>query len=486
MESVYDDPEVRRRMAEFLGVAALEDLEEARSAFLVGYGPTGVVGPAPPSVLPEWLDRGPAEGLEIRRSLWDHGSLVVTLDFEQVNFDCPAEPYRDPRRTFALLEPAVAAAREILAEHGIPVLHLVSGRGHHLLWRVRRGSRAFARLASSGQVAPRVRELYARPYPPAGDPVPRELGAAYAAAGLVMELVAHRIKRKAAPRCDVPVEITQVAVGPRERGREMVSIDLSRYADPLGARTLLLPFSLDRRPQQLRPALAEDFAPVFPAMYLVPVVGGEVEEAFAAVRDPAAAVRLARRASCQIPDAAEGMERLMDYYRASSLSQFHNWFYAQEPQPPGEWGETYEKLAQNGLPPCARTILDCPGGLLLDPRGIERLTRVLLALGWHPRHIAGLVRARSERAGSWGEGWNARDPGSHADFYVRLFAGLFVAGTDDLVSFNCQSAKEAGFCFHTECSFNLLDYRGSLLERRAHGRLARRPVDRLLLPDEAV
>ncbi|HYG65729.1 MAG TPA: hypothetical protein VEL74_24305 [Thermoanaerobaculia bacterium] len=437
METEYDDAEVRHRITEFLGGPSLE---EAKCVFLVGYGPAGEAhGPAPPSVLPDWLE----QGLDVRRSLWDRGSLLAVLDIGYVDFDRPAEAGLDRQRVSALLEPVAAAAGAILAEHGIVALHLRSGRGHQLVWRIRRGSRAFARLASAGQVPPRLRELYARPHPPSDEPVPREMGAAYAALALVMELVAHRIKRKAAPLCTVPVEITNLAVGPGERGREMISIDLSGYADPLSARTLRVPFTgLDGAPE------------------------------------PAAGT------CCLIPDAAEGMERLVDYYRASALSQFHTWFYSQEPAPPPELDETSALLELERLPPCARTILSCPGGLLSASSGVERVTRVLLSFGWHPRHIAGLVRSRYERTGPWGEGWNARDPGSLADFYVRLFSGLFFVGTDDLVSFNCQSARESGFCFHPVCSCNLLDYRGPLLERRAHGRLARRPLDRVVGGEE--
>lgn len=478
MDSEYDDAEVRQRMTEFLGAPALE---EAAAVYLTGYGPAADAhGPAAPRVLPEWLE----QGLEIRRSLWDRGSLLVDLDIEYVNFDFPAEPYLDPERTFALQEPVAAAALEILAEHGIPALHLLSGRGHHFVWRVRRRSRAFARLASAGQVPPRTRELYARPHPPAGEPVAREMGAAYAAVALVMELVAHRIKRKAAPLCALPVEVTDVAVGPGERGREMISIDLSEYADPLSARTLRIPFSLYLKPQHRQAELGPDIVSHLPRMHVTPFVDGDLAEPLAALRDPESAVRLAGRASCLIPEAAEGMERLMDYYRASSLSQFHAWFYSQEPHPPGDRERTYDRLELEQLPPCARTILDSPGGLLLNPTGIERVTRVLLALGWHPRHIAGLLRSHYERAGVWDGQWDACDAGSRADFYVRLFAGLFMVGTDDLVSFNCQSAQDSGFCFHSECSYNLLTYRSSLLERRAHGRLARRPLDRLFLPEE--
>jgi hypothetical protein len=42
--------------------------------------------------------------------------------------------------------------------------------------------------------------------------------------------------------------------------------------------------------------------------------------------------------------------------------------------------------------------------------------------------------------------WQEYDPGMRADFYTRLFAGLWKTGVDGLVDFNCVSTAEKGFC----------------------------------------
>jgi hypothetical protein len=115
---------------------------------------------------------------------------------------------------------------------------------------------------------------------------------------------------------------------------------------------------------------------------------------------------------------------------------------------------------------------------------VQRVVRVMLALGWHPRHIAGLIRSKYERNHGWGDQWHGYDPGTRADFYARVFAGQFVTGVDDLVDFNCQSAREEGTCFVSPCDDNLQHYRESLIERRTHERLACRPFNRLFLPAE--
>ena len=130
-----------------------------------------------------------------------------------------------------------------------------------------------------------------------------------------------------------------------------------------------------------------------------------------------------------------------------------------------------------------RVALEEPNDLLLRPAYIRRLVRVMLALGWHPRHIAGLICSKYRRDFGWTQFVNV-DPATRADFYTRVFAGLFAAGTDDLVDFNCVSAQEQGTCTFSDCGFDLLDFKKSALERRAHDKLANRPFNRLLLPSE--
>jgi hypothetical protein len=76
------------------------------------------------------------------------------------------------------------------------------------------------------------------------------------------------------------------------------------------------------------------------------------------------------------------------------------------------------------------------------------------------------------------------DAATRADFYVRIFAGQFAAGVDDLVDFNCSSIREKGLCVPHAGRCDVEGLRTSLLERRHHGRLAHRPFNRLFLPQE--
>jgi hypothetical protein len=103
-------------------------------------------------------------------------------------------------------------------------------------------------------------------------------------------------------------------------------------------------------------------------------------------------------------------------------------------------------------------VLSFPNDLLLKPSGMQLVTRSLLASGWHPRHIAGLIRSKFENpAFGWQDKWVEYDPSQRAEFYVRLFAGELAERLDSAIDFNCVSQQEKQFCWHPRgCSLEPL------------------------------
>jgi hypothetical protein len=430
--------------------------------------------------LPSWMDRG----VELNRSFWDRASLICHLDIEYVNFDDPGYPFLHEARVFALQAPVIAAAEEVLAECGIHPMKLMTGRGYHLVWSIERGSRACAELAALGHVSASLKRLYSIERAPTGEQVTPELGAAFAGLGLVMEYVASEVKARAAPLCEVPVQPGAIESGGGPHGREMISLDITEYADPLCSRVMRAPFSVYLKPDQQRLGLGEGLTDGIAPLVVIPLGDLAVAEALAVRHDPAAAALLAETSWGNIPDESRAMKRLIKAYRGSALANFHAEFYAQEHDAPALWPETYDRLPPDVLPPCTRVILENPNDLLLRPGCAQRVVRVMLSLGWHPRHIAGLIRSKYERNHAWGDQWRGYDPATRADFYARVFSGLVITGVDDCIDFNCKSAREEGICFVEHCSENLLRFRSSLLDRRHHERLACRPFNRLFSLEE--
>ena len=128
---------------------------------------------------------------------------------------------------FEIQQPVVETIERALREYGIPTLHLLSGRGHHFVWRIQRDSEAFKRLVQLARGPKSLWEATPEIEQPKGKNVRVELARAFAGLGLAMEFLGHRVKQIAAPCIKIPVELTAVEVGPSEHGREMISIDIS-------------------------------------------------------------------------------------------------------------------------------------------------------------------------------------------------------------------------------------------------------------------
>ncbi len=418
-------------------------------------------------------------GWDLGRSLWDRDLLLFHLDIEYVNFDYLAEPYLDLQRSFALQEPVIQVVRDILARFDIQALQLMSGRGYHFIWQIPLESPETQQLVEWAHVSSNLEKRYASVYVDSNASISEQLAKAYSGQALVMEYLAHLIKEKAAPQSEVPVEITAVNVGPGQRGREMISIDISEYGDPLHTRMIRVPFS-----PYLKTSVQHHIRGVMspeqlPALFMLPVQTGSLIDAVNRMQDEQQILHAAQQQSIKIPTLIDGTRQLIQDYAKSNLFEFHQWFYSQEQHEAADWAETYDVFAYDSLPTCVAQLCQNPNDTLQKPGCIQLLTRTLLALGWHPRHIAGFIRSKYERNYGWGNYWYEYDAALRADFYVRLFTGLFAVGRDDLVDFNSVSTREKGIASHADCY--LYPFKQSLLNRRKHEQLGCRPFNRLLL-----
>ena len=444
MPSVYADPAVRSRLIEFLGG---DTLEHATAAYVTQSD--GCQFDSNQLRPPVGLDELLASELDIARSFADSESLLLHLDVEYVNFDSPAEAYLDPWRTFDLQEPVVRVIETLLLQWGIRPLHLITGQGHHFVWRIARASTVAGQITALCP-APELLESCAERVPTRfREVIDLDAQRAFAAISLLMEYVAHQVKAAAAPLSKFPVTITAVHVGPcATKHREIISIDISEYGDPLHSRMVRMPFTNYLKPWVSGLARSLGIEKEIPTFRAIPLHEIDIRQAIK-VRQVDADVRdLARRACVRIPEQSAGTGRLLADYLSSPLRQFHEFFYAEQHDPKERWHETYDRTPLESLPSCARHLLVWPNDVLLKPAGIQLLTRCLLAEQWHPRHIAGLIRSKFENPDfNWGVSWGDYVPAIRADFYTRLFAGMHAVGLDHLIDLNCTSTREKGFCF---------------------------------------
>lgn len=472
--SYYRDPEIVNRMVHYLGGDCLRDVT---CVYLSRCDSL----PRPPYLLkkPQELSFYLEQGLDVGRSLWDRKSLLFHLDIDFVNFDSPLETFLHRERIFRIQEPLTRAIETTLVSYRILPLHLVSGRGHHFVWQVNQESETFRKILEQGCLPATLQGKYGQVLPLFNEHFPAELGRAFSGAGMIMEYLAYQTKEKAARESDVPIQLTDVMPSGNAR-REIVCIDLSEYGDPLHMRMIRVPFSVYRKQEglPLNPAAGEQVPRM---MAMIPLQDLDVTFSVRRMENLCDVAGIAERANTRIPDYTAETEGLVNAYKGSNVKLFHEWFYMEKHDEPRVWSETYDRTPIHLLPPCAQRILVYPNDLLLKPTAIQLIARLMLSMGWHPRHIAGLIRSKYERDFGWGSMWYEYDAATRADFYVRIFSGAFVLEQDDLADLNCISTKQKGLCPGGESCDDLDLYRESLNNRKSHGRLGCGPFNRLIL-----
>ncbi len=457
----YRNPNVRERIAQYCGGFA-DDPQSFTAEYLVGYGeslkwerthPEGFVS------LPKkgfyWILK---KGLDIFRSNWDRESTLGILDIEYFSIDYPGEPYAHPREIFKKLEPLYSTILKVFSSFGIIPLVIMTGQGYHFSTRVSRRKKIELKLEELGKIPSSLSGKYASSGPRRPRYVSHRHGKAFEGMGRLMEYLTHLILKEKMP-LSLPVVTTDVAVGRVSRlGREAISIDLSMYGDPLYMRDIRCPFSSYQKHKVARYKVGEDLARHFPIQVALPRGDLGLADLFSMRFNFQKAADYAAQVETKIPECSDGFEKLIEAYRTSPLYHFHLAFDQEEHDPPKIWYRTYDAFDHNLLPPCVNHCLKFPNDHLLKPTNLQLLTRVLMKMGWHPKHIAGLIRSKFERDYGWGNTWMRYDASSRANFYVRLFAGLLATGLDGEKDLNCLSHREKGYCFRPFCGFNLADY----------------------------
>jgi sugar phosphate isomerase/epimerase len=444
MPAVYANPIVRKRLIEFLGG---DTLGNATAVYITQsdgckYDPSLLRTPVD-------VDHFLSRELDIARSLADTASLLFHLDVEYVNFDSPGEAFLNPSRAFELQEPVVRVIETLLVEWGIKPLHMITGQGHHFVWRISRETALAGSIAALCPAPELLDECEQRVPLALRANIDIEAHRSFAAISLLMEYVAHRVKDAAGSLSEFPVELTAVHVGPcASKQREIISIDISEYGDPLHTRMVRMPFTNYLKPWVNGFVREHGLEGKLLPFRTIPLHEIDIQQAIKVRQVEAAVIDLAHRASVHIPEQTDGTARLLEDYLTSHLRRFHKRFYADQHDPKDRWHETYDRASMDIFPPCARHILTWPNDLLLKPAGMQLVTRCLLAAGWHPRHIAGFIRSKFENPSfNWGVNWADYVPAIRADFFTRVFAGLYDTGLDRLIDFNCTSTREKGFCF---------------------------------------
>lgn len=413
--------------------------------------------------------------LDIHRSVWDRENFVGVLDVEYFSKAFPGEPYLAPARIFTLLEPVYQCISDIMAGYGIPLFANATGQGYNFGIFVGKESPVFNDIVEIGYVERTLEYDYSHPSPKRGRPVPEEDGRAFDVMGKICEFLCHRIVTESPDLgLSVPVVIGDIVCG-NER-REAISLDLSLYVNPLHTRSIRSPFSVYSKHLLKTGIIGEVVAKSVGYLFCIPRSTKDMELSLSKVlnirKNMDDAMKLAEVTNSYVPDQSEGFSRLLDDYKKSALYAFHQDYDAAGQDDSADWPCGYDRFDLSSIPPCAAQPLIYPNPLLLQPTAILHLVRVLMADGWHPKHIAGLSCSKYGRDYGWEVNFTRYDALRWANVWVRIYAGMILCGADGLSDLNCVSQQEKGeawmglrYCPDPWCGFNLADYQDALRRR---------------------
>lgn len=483
----YQNPEVIKRMLEYCGASQKEAshfnfefwgippsqsnniraaADRTTAEFISGWGDwlERIKGKKQTS-WPKWDLGVPLEHeLDIFRSLWDERNMVYLLDIEYINSKDKQKVYNDPHDVFWKIDSFYRATFETLRGFGITPLIVATGQGYHFIFKTpsfeKDGSviHVAQELTDIGHVEDTLAGKYANYHGQfkARRPVPLNLGKAFDTSGRLMEFLLHEILRHCAKfHVELPITVGDVAVG--NPGKESINFDLSTYADPLYTRVHRFVFSTHSKAKGKIAAPALLTIPRF-----TPSNGHElsmhdllrIRMSLDDAQNYAAAIHT------EIPDNTEGVEILLERYKASRLFAHHKDFNAVQREPHTKWHKTYDEFDPNQLPPCLRVPFQQPSPALLQPTHIHALTRALTSRGWwHPKHVAGLISSKYERDHGWPYNWKKADAYMHAATWVRIYSGLIACGLDNKFDLNCLSQDQKGLCTAPGCGYRLEDLR---------------------------
>ncbi len=462
----YRHPEVRKRIDEFCGG------QPFTCEYLVGFGEylvrNGYRRPLRLTNRPEELAGLMEEGLDLFRAVWDRKSTLAVWDIEYFNLDTWQGIYSDQLTYFELMEPVYRQIENLLRGYGISHLNDCTSSGYHFVSRIPFASPVHRKLERIGRPEKSLVEKYS--LVPGGDdkrtrPLPARAGKGYSGIGRLHEFLSHLVIERTRKNSPLSVTISDTAVIRNGRGREGFSLDITQYADPLYMRDIRTTFSTHQKHKVYIGQVGEELARRLPVYATVPRNDLSYRELFRIRKDLKRAAGYAAECSGFIPDAASGWEKVIADYRRSKLYAFHREFDRVDPAPPEAWPDTYWRLDPETLPACAGAALKNSSWGMLNPTSIRNLCRVLFALGWHPKHIAGLINSYYLSRPGWNIDWNKYHAETRANFWARIYCGLIATGNDDLADFNCRSHQEKGHCPAHWCGHRLEELRDKIRAR---------------------
>ena len=364
------------------------------------------------------------EGCDLYRSILDLDGVILALDLEYGNRDYHGEVFHHPLETFEKLESTRAAIRDLLDEHAIKHIELMTGQGYNFVMRIARGSPTYKSLLTIGhhlKVLSRttLNQLEEKEREHGNMPLVDD-NLVFAAFGRVTDYVVDQVRGPSA----LPLHTSDIY-----DDAEIAILDTTLYGYLITRRMIRCAFSLHQK-TLTDPIYGFDGPPIV----AIPSQGVSLEERLKIRQDErgnyAKACAFARETSAEIP--VSNLGSLLVNYTTSDVFSRHSAFAKALTEAgdggPGQedyvwhlsnWDVLESKLKHVELDAEAYEIIGNPNPKLLEPWWLRHIIRSLRENDFNFCDVVSLITSKYLADFGWGPDLHKNDAALRAEYWAR-------------------------------------------------------------------
>lgn len=326
------------------------------------------------------------------------------------------------------IAPIVMFETNFLQKHGVPHIIDLTPSGWHVLFTVKRGTKAYDHIKNIGCLEDELATAYSYTDPndikrnPAVGP---EAGLVYSGMGRLKEYLALRAMAHAQQHPEVPTTIS-------DSEEKCVNEDITDTGDPGFMRIMRIPFSLHKKRRRYFPGsepLQDVIFRFFPGKNTTndgkDVLVNDWEYLLSCMWSKEMAVKHSRCFTGKIPVATdESIDGLVSEYKRSGLYRFHQEFDSEPELEPGKalHGARYDA----DLSDKSKDFIMFPCPRALQPKVLKKFIRNLIENNWHPKHIGCLINDLYRLPIDWNVNWMKYISRTRANFWARIYGAVYL------------------------------------------------------------
>ncbi len=356
----------------------------------------------------------PRSLIEYEQGNWKPQDMLCFLDVELFDKHNPAEALVNQLGTLRRIEPIFEIITKLLDRLNIPHMSTLTGRGYHFSFRVDGSSAAMDGLIDIGRsVEPEVLERHQfdhhrnkRQYP-----IHPTFEMAFRGATILQQFLALQIQRECRG--------TSLHVTFSDLGDRGIAIDNTTMLRHAGTAKIMVCPGFWIKPL-VNPDKYGGEAIVNNTRLITRLPRGNsnvgqvnrIEDLVAARQKINRAKRLLEEFAVGVPDASQGMQKLIADYKKSELKKLQDQLdQHHQIDEQVRWNSTYRNysgITQNY--PAVTELIRYPNPALLQPESLRFFVNTLVDAGWQPIHIVGLLSAiYNDPNIQWGRGFERHD-----------------------------------------------------------------------------